>query len=89
MIYLYDSYERIPKASEEPNGAVRAFCSFDGEDSKIPGFLVECPQARSLLHLMMDGYVAAEPEERERYWREITENVVDWMVKKGIVELVS
>jgi len=89
MIYLHDSCEEISRAEHDANGTSRIYCSFDGEDAKIPGFLNDCPQARSLLHLMLDGYVAAEPDERESYWREVTENVVNWMVEKGIVELVS
>jgi len=66
-----------------------SYCRFDGEDALIPGFLAENPGALSLLHLLTEGYRNAPPAERETYWREATERVVEWMIQKGIVELVS
>jgi hypothetical protein len=87
MIYRYQSFEKIegPPADE----SARCYCSFEGEDMKIPEILELYPQARALVHLIIEGYLAAEPDEKSTYWREATEAMVEWMMKKGIVQLVS
>ncbi|MDQ7821918.1 MAG: hypothetical protein RDV48_03890 [Candidatus Eremiobacteraeota bacterium] len=86
MIHHYDRYEKIPVP--EPGGD-RIYCCFEGEDAKIAEMIVQYPQALSLIHLIMEGYLACEPDERTYYWREATEAVIEWMMKKGLVETVS
>lgn len=86
MICLYDNPESIEKPKD--TASVR-YCRFDGEDAKIPDILADHPQAKSLIHLILEGYIVAEASEKESYWRESTEAIIDWMMKKGIVETVS
>lgn len=87
MIYLYDTFESIkePKSCEQ----ARCYCCFEGEDVRIPRALLDSPQALALVHLLVEGYNAADSEEKAAYWREATESVVQWMIEKGIVETVS
>ena len=87
MICMYDSYEKIKKPQQE-TGPV-CYCTFDGEDMKIPEMLARYPQAQALVHLIMEGYLAAEVEQKSTYWRETTETIIEWMMKKGIVQSVS
>lgn len=56
---------------------------------KIPEILEQYPQTRALVHLILEGHIAAELEEKGTYWREATEAIVEWMMKKGIVQPVS
>ena len=87
MIYLYDSPEKIETLPAGSNAG--QYCRFEGMDLKIPEFLRDNPQALALVHLIMEGHLAAESHEKATYWREVTETIVEWMIKKGIVETVS
>ncbi len=89
MITLYESPEMMMLPYADEGDKTASYCRFDGDDAPIPAFLHQNPGALGLIHLLMEGYENSPPGERETYWREATEGVVEWMIKKGIVELVS
>jgi len=84
MIHLYQAPEDL-KSLPEKKGR---FCIFEGEDAAVPEMLRDTPQALALLHLLIEGYLSCNDDERDTYWREATENTVQWMAGKGIIELV-
>lgn len=84
MIHLYQSPEELNSMPGEKGRC----CLFEGEDAALPEMLRDTPQALALLHLLIEGYLACKDDERDTYWREATENTVQWMAKKGIIELV-
>jgi len=86
MIQIHDSAEEM--GAEGGDAGRRIYCSFEGADMGVPELLRDSPQALALLHLLIEGYLACNDEERDSYWREATENTVQWMAKKGIIELV-
>jgi hypothetical protein len=89
MITLYESPETLMIPYARGGDETASLCRFDGEDRLIPVFFHQNPGALGLMHLLMEGYENSPPGERKTYWREATEGVVEWMIKKGIVELVS
>lgn len=88
MIHLYQSPEELNSETESKDDKKRHYCFFEGEDAAVPEMLRDTPQALALLHLLIEGYLACNDDERGTYWREATENTVQWMAKKGIIELV-
>ncbi len=88
MIHIYQSHEEINSETEGKDDKKRRYCSFEGEDASVPDLLRDTPQALALLHLLIEGYLACNDDERDIYWREATENTVQWMAEKGIIELV-